>query len=142
MFAMELIQDILQKIVVVPDAQMGNKALDYVEWKTGQRSEGMTTAVDGIFGKLINRNVDGLFDGIVKTWTGYLNWDAPAAEQPARFMKTIWPFLHLCGFIDGLLWTIARFVYKYPHDPKEVKADLIERRAPAQRMKEEEELHV
>jgi Na+/melibiose symporter-like transporter len=137
MFLLEMIQDIFGKIVPVPNAQMGYKALDYVEWKTGQRSEGMTMAVDGIFGKLISRNVDTLFSSAILDWTGFLGWDYPAQQQPANFMKTLWPFLHLTSFIDGVLWTVARFIYKYPEDPAVVEADLIERRALAKKMKEE-----
>jgi len=140
MYLLEMIDDLFAKVDRVPGDQMNYKALDYVEWKTGHRSEGMTMAVGAIFNKLIKDNTDRLFGGIISQWTGFLGYDFPAEQQPERFMKTVFPFTHLTTFIDTALALIAYCWYKYPVDPDIVERDLIERRALAAKMREEAEL--
>jgi len=137
MYLLEIIDDFFLKVDRVPGGQMSNKALDYVEWKTGHRSEGMTMAVGAIFNKLIAGNTSRLFDGVISQWTGFLGYDFPAEQQPERFMKTIFPFTHLTTFIDTALAFAAYCWYKYPVDPEIVEKDLLERRALAAKMREE-----
>ena len=137
MFAIESVQDIFNKWRPVAGRQIDYQMLDYVEWKTGQRSEGMTMAVDGMFNKLITRNSGDFIDNYVKDWTDYQGWDVPIEEQPPRFLNTIWPLMFIGPIIDTALWLGAQLWFKYPHDPKEIEADLIERRELAAKMKEE-----
>jgi len=140
MYLLEMIDDLFLKVDRVPGDQMNYKALDYVEWKTGHRSEGMTMAVGAIFNKLIKGNTGRLFDGAVLQWTGFKGYDFPAEVQPPHFMNTIFPFTHLTTLIDTTLALIAYCWYKYPMDPNVVEKDLIERRALAAKMREEAEL--
>ncbi|MCL2494242.1 MAG: MFS transporter [Oscillospiraceae bacterium] len=137
MFTIEMIQDIFNKWSPVAGNQINYQMLDYVEWKTGQRSEGMTMAVDGMFSKLITRNAGSIIDNAVRDWSDYQGWDIPVEQQPTRFLNTIWPLMFVGPIIDGALWLGARLWFKYPHDPKEVEADLVERRALAAKLKEE-----
>jgi len=137
MFTIEMIQDIFNKWRPVAGRQIDYQMLDYVEWKTGQRSEGMTMAVDGMFSKLITRNAGNLIDNFVRDWSDYQGWDIPIEKQPPRFLNSIWPLMFIGPIIDGALWLGGQLWFKYPHAPKEVEADLIERRALAAKMKEE-----
>ena len=137
MFTIEMIQDIFNKWSPVAGRQVDYQMLDYVEWKTGQRSEGMNMAVDGMLNKLIKKNSETFINNYVKDWSDYQGWDIPVEEQPERFLKSIWPLMFIGPIIDGALWLGAQLWFKYPRDPKEVEADLIERRALAEKNLEE-----
>ena len=137
MFLMELARELFDRWGPIPQELIKYEMLDYVEWKTGQRSEGMTSAVDGMINKLIRDNIGNVIGNAVTQWTGYKGWDVPLEEQPDRFLKSIWPLMSLGRMVGDAIYLGALFWFKYPHDPAEVEADLIERRALAQKLKEE-----
>ena len=137
MFTCELIRECFRMWDRVPGGVIGVQMLDYVEWKTGQRSEGMTAAVDGFLNKLIKSNMSNFIGNAWRTWTQFQGWDVPKEQQPARFLNTIWPLMHLPAVAHAVIGLGALLWFKYPHDPKAVEADLVERRALAQKMKEE-----
>lgn len=139
MYLIEMIQDVFRKWDPVAHNIVNYQMLDYVEWKTGQRSEGMTIAVSGFLNKLIKSNISTVFGNAVKQWTGYKGWEFPREEQPDRFIKTIWPLKHFSELITSLLWLIGYLWFRMPHDPKAVENDLVERRAQAEQAKEEAE---
>jgi hypothetical protein len=90
--------------------------------------------------KLIRDNLSSVFGNAITQWTGYRGWDVPVEEQPERFLKSIWPLQNLGYLAGSIIVLIGLIWFKYPHDPDEVEADLVERRALAQKMKEEAEL--
>jgi|GEM_PF-718192 len=139
-FTMEGIREVFDKWNPVVQGMINYEMFDYVEWKTGQRSEGMTMAVNGMLNKLVKDNVSSVFGNAVTQWTQYQGWDVPAEQQPERFIKSIWPLRYLTPAIGEMVVFIILLWFKYGHDPKEVEADLIERRALAQKMKEEVEV--
>jgi len=136
-FTMEGFRECFDRWAPIPHGQINFEMLDYVEWKTGHRSEGMTMAVDGIFNKLIRGNVDSLVNNAVLQWTGFLGWDIPREEQPRRFLDSIWPLMHIIKAGGEVIVLAFLLWFKYPRDPYEVEEDLIERRALAQQAKEE-----
>jgi len=119
---------------------MEYKMYDYVEWKTGYRSEGMTKSVDGILNKLIRNNLVNIFGNAVTQWTGYMGYDVPAEQQPTRFLNSIWPLMHVGIFFGEVVVLVCLSVFKMPKNFDEIEADLIERRALAKKMKEEAEV--
>jgi len=140
MWFMEGVKWIFDMWGPVPHGIIGYEMFDYVEWKTGVRSEGMTKSVDGIINKLLKDNLTTVFGNFVTQWTRFQGYDVPAERQPERFIKSIWPLLHVGAFFGELIALIALLLYKTPHDPGLVEADLIERRALAKKMKEEAQL--
>ena len=140
MWVLECLQEVMGKWRAVPDAMIRYEMFDYVEWKTGYRSEGITESVNGLLRKLLRDNMGSVVDNFVNQWTGYKGYDIPLAQQPRRFLDTLWPRLHLGPIFGEIVALIAVLRFKYPHDPKEVEADLIERRALAQKLKEEVEI--
>jgi len=134
---MEAVTLVMEKWSSIPHNMISFEMFDYVEWKTGYRSEGMVKSVDGIMNKLIKNNLSSIIGNAVTQWTGYQGWDIPVEQQPERFLKSIWPLLHVGVFFGELVSLVALLWFKYPHDPKLVEADLIERRALAQKTKEE-----
>lgn len=134
MFVMEMIHDIFNKWEPISNDNMRYQMLDYVEWKTGQRSEGMTMAVNGFLDKLIRNNVSNVVSNGIKQWTGYQGWDIPKEQQPPRFLNTIWPLMNLSGLFSGLAWVVGLLWFKPPVDPKVVEEELIERRKQAEEL--------
>jgi len=137
MYAMELLQEIVDKWDPVADGVIQYQMLDYVEWKTGLRSEGMTLAVSGFLDKMIRQNSEMLIGNAFLRWTGFPGADVPLEEQPERFLKSIWPLLQCKQFLTGAAWLAGLLWFRFPMEPAQVETDLIERRALEQKMKEE-----
>jgi len=142
MWTMEMFTEVMGKWAAIPHTMIRYEMFDYVEWKTGVRSEGVTQAVDGLLKKLLKDNIGSVTSNFMMQWTGYKGWDIPLEEQPERFMKTLWPLIHLGVIFGEIVALIALLRFKYPHDPKEVEQDLIERRALAQKIKDEARLTI
>ena len=138
---MEGIRDIFVNWRDIPHNMINFEMYDYVEWKTGYRSEGIVASVDGLVNKLVKNNLNSLIGNAVVQWTGYLGYDIPRERQPERFIKSIWPLTHLSPFVGELVTFFFLLWFKYPHDPKEVEADLIERRALAQKFNSQLTMH-
>lgn len=139
MWTLEMLQEVMDKWRAIPDTMIRYEMFDYVEWKTGYRSEGITESVNGLLRKLLKDNIGSVIGNAVTQWTGYKGWDVPLEKQPERFMKTLWPLLHVGAIFGEVVALIAVMRFKYSHDPKEVEADLIERRALAKKIKDGEE---
>jgi len=151
LFTIEMFRGIIDNVAKIPRDLIMYEMLDYVEWKTGQRGEGVTMALDRMLnGAQVNSNliqtsvkdnVKGVISNAVKQRSGFQGFlDVEAKEQPQSFLDSIWPLTHWGKIAGGFVGFIALLFFRYPQDPKEVEADLIERRAIAQQMKEEAEL--
>ena len=134
-WAMELIIRTLGKIQGIAGSIISYEMLDYVEWKTGRRSEGVNMAVSGLLDKFVLNNVDTIIGNLTIDALGF---DPTAEKQPALFVKWA-PLLYLLvPAFDNFIYFIARLLYKYPSSMRDqVEADLIERRALAQAKQEE-----
>ena len=129
LWTMEMFQGIMNSWSPISHTMMEFEMFDYVEWKTGYRSEGITESVNGVINKFIRENANSIIGNAVLQWTGYLGWDIPADQQPERFINSIFPLLHLSPAIGEVIAIFFVLLYRTPKDPKEVEQDLIERRA-------------
>ncbi len=104
---------------------------DYVELKTGQRSEGITYAIDGLFKKIITNNIGLATGNAFLTWTGYSGGYAERGiKPPALYMKWMWPMYTLVPVIDNSIYIICRSFVKWkPEDRERTEAELAQRRA-------------
>jgi len=111
---------------------------DYVELKTGERSEGVTAAVNGLFDKIVAANVDNVTYNAFLSWTGYRGgYLADGTRPPDRFMKWMWPMYTLVPVLDNLIYIICRSFVKWtPKDREETEKALAERREEARLRKE------
>ncbi|MCL2494468.1 MAG: MFS transporter [Oscillospiraceae bacterium] len=121
--------------------------LDYVEYKTGVRSEGVTMAFQGLVDKLLKNSLNSLTGNAFEAWTGInkidINAENAADLIPERYSKWAWVMAHVAGIIDGLIWLWARAAFPYDPGQKDiVEADLKERRRLAQAKQEEAEAGV
>ena len=114
--------------------------LDYVEWKTGVRSEGITMAFKAFTNKIVANNLNSFTGNAFAAWTGIhkIDIDDPHLVLPERYTKWVWPMVCLMPVVDNVIYLIARLAFPYDVKQKDViEADLKERRALAEKMKEE-----
>ena len=137
MVVMHIVRAVMDLWSPVPQQMMEYKMYDYVEWKTGYRSEGMTKSVDGMLNKLVKNNLASVVGNAVLDWTGYMGYDVPAQQQPTRFLNTIWPLMHWGVILGQIAALVVMFIFKMPDNFDLIEADLIERRALAAKLKEE-----
>ena len=116
--------------------------LDYVEYKSGVRSEGVTMAFQAFLEKIIKNSVNSVTGNAFQAWTGIndINLNEEGAEKliPERYRKWAWPMAHLATVADGFVWLWARASFPYDASQKDViEAELAQRRALAKKMKDE-----
>ena len=116
--------------------------LDYVEYMTGVRSEGVTTAFNAFFGKIITRNINSFTYNAFQAWSGINQIDVndPDATVPPRYQKWAWTVYTMAPLADNVIDLIARLLFKYdPKQSRAIEATLVERRALAQQEFDEAE---
>ena len=114
--------------------------LDYVEYKTGVRSEGVTMAFQAFLDKIVKNSVDSVTGNAFQAWTGIndinINEEGAAELIPERYRKWAWTMAHVTGVVDGLIWLWARAAFPYDPSQKDViETELRERRKLAEQMK-------
>lgn len=111
-------------------------SIDYMEWKTGKRTEGITFSMQTSFTKISS----GITAGLATLALHLLKYNAiPDAEgavyvgtQTAAFDKWIWPLVILTPAVASLLYIIPLLFIRYtPEERAKVEADLRERREKA-----------
>ncbi len=111
-------------------------SVDYMEWKTGKRTEGITFSMQTSFTKISS----GITAGLATLALHLLKYNAvPDAEgiiyvgtQTAAFDKWIWPLVILTPALASLLYIIPLLFIRYtPEERAKVESDLRERREKA-----------
>ena len=109
-------------------------SVDYMEWKTGKRTEGVTFAMQTFFTKISS----GITGALAMFALDLLNYkevpDVPGAvflgTQSQAFEDWIWPLTMLTPAIAALLYIIPLLFIKYtPEQKAQVEKELAERRA-------------
>ncbi len=109
-------------------------SVDYMEWKTGKRTEGVTFAMQTFFTK-ISSGITGALGTFALSILGYVAVeDTPDAvylgTQSEAFETWIWPLVMLTPAIAALLYIIPLLFIKYtPEQKAQVEKELAERRA-------------
>ena len=108
-------------------------SIDYMEWKTGKRTEGITFSMQTSFTKISS----GITAGLAMLALHLLKYNAiPDAEgavyvgtQTAAFDSWIWPLVILTPAIASLLYIIPLLFIRYtPEERAKVETELRERR--------------
>ncbi len=113
-------------------------SVDYMEWKTGKRTEGVTFAMQTFFTK-ISSGITGALGTFALSILGYVAVeDVPGAvylgTQSQAFETWIWPIVMLTPALAALLYIIPLLFIKYtPEQKAQVEKDLAERRALAEK---------
>ncbi|MCL2446511.1 MAG: MFS transporter [Oscillospiraceae bacterium] len=122
---------------VWPIANMGARVLnfemlDYVEYKTGIRSEGITRAITGFIDKMIKSNINTASGELFQQWARVYEIDGnlPHPPIPERFARWAWPVWILGDVVAGSFFLIARIAFPYQYGQNvEIEAELAARRA-------------
>ena len=113
-------------------------SVDYMEWKTGKRTEGVTFAMQTFFTK-ISSGITGALGTFALSALGYVAVeDTPGAvylgTQSEAFETWIWPLVMLTPAIAALLYLIPLLFIKYtPEQKAQVEKELAERRASSEK---------
>lgn len=107
-------------------------SIDYMEYKTGKRTEGVTFSIQTSFTKIST----GINTGLAALALHLLKYKAIDAEgvnyvgtQSAAFDKWIWPLVMLTPAIASVLFIIPLlFIHYTPEDRKKVEEELNKRR--------------
>ncbi len=108
-------------------------SVDYMEWKTGKRTEGVTFAMQTFFTKVSS----GITGGLATMALGLIGYEAVAdvpgavfyGTQGATFEKWIWPLVMLTPAISALLYIVPLLFIKYtPEQKAQVEKELRKRR--------------
>lgn len=106
-------------------------AIDYAEWKTGKRTEGISNSLQNLTNKLTDA-LKLLTSGFVLDMLHY-NADLGVTGQTSAFYKAQWPMFMLLPAIGSLLYLIPFLCIRYSKAQKEqVERELLERHAKAQ----------
>jgi len=123
--------------------------LDYVEYKTGVRSEGINSSIRAFFTTVIKNNIDSITTNYFLAWSGItdINIDDPNLITPPRFVRWAWVMFALGSVLRNLVELITRLLLKYdPKDKDMIEAELKQRRELAknarQMLEEEKEVVV
>lgn len=108
-------------------------SIDYMEWKTGKRMEGVTFSMQTFFTKVSSGITAGLAT-LALSILDYVAVDDAATTfigtQSAAFDTWIWPLFMLTPAIASLLYIIPLLFIKYsPEKRAQVEKELAERRA-------------
>lgn len=101
-------------------------AIDYMEWKTGKRTEGICNSMQNLTNKLVDA-LKLLACGYVLAW---LKYDATLGidAQTEIFYKAQWPLFMLLPALGSILYLIPFMMIKYSKQDKEkVERELAER---------------
>ncbi len=106
-------------------------SIDYMEWKTGKRTEGITFSMQTSFTKISS----GITAGLATLSLHLLHYKAVdgasvyVGTQSAAFDKWIWPLVILTPAIASLLYIIPLFFIRYtPQEREVVESELKHRR--------------
>jgi Na+/melibiose symporter-like transporter len=114
---------------------------DYVELQTGERTEGVTSAVDNLFTKIVTNNIGLATGNAFLAWTGYKGgYKEAGTRPPKRYLNYMWPMYTLVPVLDSSIWMLARSFVKWkPEDGLRTERALTERRAATEQAKAEQE---
>lgn len=105
-------------------------AIDYAEWKTGKRTEGISNSLQNLTNKLTDA-LKLLTSGLVLGWLAY-DADLGLAGQTQAFYNAQWPLFMLLPALGSALYLIPFLCIRYTKAQKaQVEKDLQERRAAA-----------
>ena len=141
MFVLTLVLDLLfqlpQSIYMIAQRTMISDSVEYVEWKTGQRTEGVTMSIRNLTSKAASA-AQRLVQGYCLK---FLQYNASAVEmnrpQNAHYLKWIWPIYRLGPALGIVFALIPLLLIRYPDSLKrQVETEMAERRALSGEMEE------
>jgi len=129
-YLIETVKQFPNSINNIAQRTMISDSVEYVEWKTGERTEGITMSVRNLMSKM-----SGAIQKLIQGYClDFLRFDPKLVErnlpQNAHFHKWVWPMFKL-GPVLGLAFSlIPLLLLKYPDSLKrQVEDEMAQRRA-------------
>lgn len=130
-----LIMTLLMALSSIPTGIMGivNRAflcdsIDYMEWKTGKRTEGIVSSLQNFVAK-ISSALQSLISGALLQLLHFDNSLDGIAGQAPEFYKWQWPLFILGPAVGAALYLIPMlFLHYTPKEKEQVEQELIRRR--------------
>jgi len=129
MYSLQTLHELPNGIYNIAMRSMISDSVEYVEWKTGKRTEGVTMSVRNLMSKMSGA-IESYIQGLC---LHFLQFNAANVElglpQNAHFQKWIWPMYRL-GPVLGLVFAlIPILLLRYPDSLKrQVESEMAERR--------------
>lgn len=112
----------------IANTSLFNDSIDYIEWQTGKRTEGVTFAMQTFLAKA-SSGINALLLGIALAAIGYNKDVSGIGSQGSTFNTWTWPLFILTPALGSLLYIIPLLKIKYPSEmKKKVEQDLLLRR--------------
>ena len=137
MLVLDMVNQLPQSIYMIAQRTMISDSVEYVEWKTGQRTEGITMSIRNLTSKAASA-VQRLVQGYCLKFLDY-NADFVEMNRPqsAHFQKWIWPVYKLGPALGIVFALLPLLLIRYPNSLKQqVETEMAERRALAEEMEE------
>jgi Na+/melibiose symporter-like transporter len=100
-----LIYAFIGPTIVLQSAMIGD-SVDYAEWKTGERAEGVIFSFQTFLAK-ITAGIGGLLSGIILSGVGYV----AGVDQTPEALQGIFSMIVLAPAVGGILMIIPYFFY-------------------------------
>jgi len=132
-FLLESVSSLPNNIYGIALRSMISDSVEYVEWKTGHRTEGITMSIRNLMAKM-----GGAIGSFIQgRCLDFLQFSADRVErglpQNAHFHKWIWPMFKLGPIVGAVLALIPLLLLKYPDTLKcQVEGEMAQRRAAAE----------
>ncbi len=121
------LQSIPAFMVNIAHRSLMSDSIDYVEYKTGKRTEGITFSMQN-FGTKIGESISLFINGKLLTLVGY-NQNIAMTAQNAVFMKWQWPMFILGPIVGAVLYlAVIIFVKDDKEQTKMIEQELKKRR--------------
>jgi len=102
-------------------------SIDYVEWKTGKRTEGISFSMQNFLAKLTS-GITMFINGLVLNRLGFRE-EFGLLGQPAKFYRYQWPIYMLAPVVGAVLFLLPILTIHYPKSLKmQVENELAQRR--------------
>jgi len=132
------ISELPNSLFNIAQRSMLSDSVDYVEWKTGHRTEAMTMSIRNLMGKS-GAAMRRFLMGFTLRFLQH-SPDATAASQPqnAHFQRWVWPAFRLGPAMGLVLSLIPLLLINYPNSLRDqVEGDLAARRADEQALRDD-----
>ena len=139
-FGLDTIRETIEPIGDLGEHILDFEMLDYVEYKTGVRSEGITRSIRGFTEKIVKENVATFAGNFFLAWSGVQTIDGsqPNPVVPERFARWAFPVWMLGEALRALIMLVARIAIPYKVGQNQhIELELRERRALAEQAKQE-----
>jgi len=134
-FALDTYRETIWPIANMSAEVLNFEMLDYVEYKTGIRSEGVNRAIQGFIQKMVKDNISTFTGELFQQWARVheIDGNLPNPPIPERFARWAWPVWMLGEVLQSIFTLVARIAFPYKvGQNKYIELELKKRRELAQ----------